>query len=189
MNFTSMLRSSLVFGAMLLSLFSCNYILENNKDEIDKINKEQHRINTNKEEAKLLVQVSKNNIAILELSEIIKDFETDKHIKVLAESLEKTHFEISKNYNDLAREKLISIPNYTNVNYDIELKEVTNEPYIESNLKLILTKIMKQIRLLDTLSQITNNVEFKILAVRDNYLLKRNANKIEITLSRLNEPI
>tara|TARA_R110002050_G_scaffold30963_5_gene79281 strand:- start:2997 stop:3590 length:594 start_codon:yes stop_codon:yes gene_type:complete len=189
MNFTNVLKSGLLIGFTSLSLISCNYIFENKKEKIEKTKTTTTRINTNKKEANLLVEASKNNIDILELCETIKDFEPQNNIKSLAENLEKTHFEILKNYNDLATEKLISIPNYTNFNNDIEMTALDNETFTETTLKLIKNKIINQIKLLDTLSETTNNVEFKVLALKDNYILKYNINKIETALNELNKSI
>tara|TARA_R110000868_G_scaffold37619_4_gene132849 strand:- start:2997 stop:3590 length:594 start_codon:yes stop_codon:yes gene_type:complete len=189
MNFTNVLKSGLLIGFTSLSLISCNYIFENKKEKIEKTKTTTTRINTNKKEANLLVEASKNNIDILELCETIKDFEPQNNIKSLAENLEKTHFEILKNYNDLATEKLISIPNYTNFNNDIEMTALDNETFTETTLKLIKNKIINQIKLLDTLSETTNDVEFKVLALKDNYILKYNINKIETALNELNKSI
>lgn len=184
MKITNMVKSNLLLVFTTFSLVSCNYILKNNKNQ-NKITIEKAiRISIDKEEARLLVKASKNNLDILELCETIKEIETENPIKQLVENLEETHLEISKKYNDLAREKLISIPNYLNAS-NIEKATLENDAFVETSLKLILKKINKQIKLLDTLAETTNNAEFKVLAVKDHYILKSNINKIENTLTEL----
>lgn len=178
---------------MLLSVFatpvliSCNYILENNKYKNDIVSDIQTKINIYKKEAELLLSVSRNNLDIIELCEDIKHVDTLNKVARLTERLEKTHFEISKNYNKLAEEKLISIPTYISINNAFEFRNVENNAFIEKKLKLIINKTETQIQLLNTLGKITNNVEFKVLAIKDTHTLKSNINKIENTLNRLNQ--
>jgi hypothetical protein len=186
MKFTSMVKPSLLIVFTALSLVSCNYILKNNKSK-NNITDEKAiriRISIHKEEARLLVKAYKNNLDIIELCETLKEVETENPYKQLAENLEETHFEISKNYNDLAREELILIPlyHYSNVN-SLEKTALENDDFIETGLKLILSKINKQLKLLDTLAETTTNVEFKVLTVKDNYILKSNIDKIENSLN------
>ena len=182
------IKTLTLLSAVAVILFSCNYIIkQNNYDEFAQLNS---RININKEEAKLLVKASKNNLDILELCETIKVTETEDTIKQLASNLEETHTEILENYKELAREKLISIPNNTYFDYS---PDITNKQYdaefAEASLKQILNKIDKQMQILDTLSNTSDNSEFKVLAIRDQHVLKLNKTKIENTLSHLNQSI
>lgn len=188
MKFRKMIMPMLMV-IVALSLISCNYILENNNKKSEQLNKKLSRIETNKEEAKLLLKASENNLDILELCEEIKETGTSKNIMILAKNIEKTHIEISKNYNELAREKLISIPNKSGSSLFKKHKaKIDNGIYTVENLKLIVNKINNQIELLNTLSKITNNVEFKVLAIRDNFKLNYSKTKIENALSELKEP-
>lgn len=181
-----MVRSSLLLVFTMLSLVSCNHILKNNKSK-NNITDEKAirvRISNNKEEARLLVKAYKNNLDILELCETIKEVGAKNPFKQLAKNLEETHFEISKNYSDLAREELILIPIYYYSNViSIEEEALENNAFVETSLKLILNKINKQMKLLDTLAETTDNLEFKVLTVKDNYILKSNINKIENILN------
>lgn len=189
MNFTNKVKSCLLIGFTSLTLISCNYIFENNTDKIEKENEKIARINIDKKEAKLLLKASKNNLEILELCKIITGFDTQNNVERLAENLKNTHMEISKSYSDLAREKLISIPSYTTLNNEIEMTEFDSMVFVKTNLKRILGKINQQILMLDTLTKTTDNLDFKILAVRDNHILKTNINKIEYILKGLNKSL
>ncbi len=192
MKFRNMVILMLLSVFTTLTLMSCNYILENTKQKNEIISEKQSRINIHKQEAKLLLNASRNNLDILELCEAIKYVDTQNSMSHLTERLEKTHFEISKNYNELAEKKLISIPSYENINKDnelelLELKNIDNDAFIENKLKLILNKIDTQIQLLNALGKTTDNIEFKVLAVTDTHKLKSNINKIETALNRLNQ--
>src|SRR5690606_3031005 len=171
MKFRNLVRPTLFLAITLLSLISCNYILENSKTKSELTKERLTRIQTNKKEAKLLLSAAKTNLDILQLCKELQYVEGDSSIASLAKSLEQTHIEISKNYNDLAREKLISVPSQTNTIAKTDIA-------VETSLKEIITKINTQIKLLDTLANISNNTAFKTLAAKDSLKLKTNKNKI-----------
>ena len=171
-----------------LTLISCNQILETNVGKNEVLSEAQTRIDIYKQEARLLLKASRANLDILELCEDIKYVDTLNKVRDLTSTLEKTHFEISKNYNEIASDKLISIPNSVIVDNEFdELKEIDQESFIKNKLKVILNKTETQMQLLDTLGNITENVEFKVLAIQDTPTLKSNINKIEITLNKFNQ--
>lgn len=171
MKFRNLVRPTLFLAITLLSLISCNYILENSKTKSELTKERLTRIQTNKKEAKLLLSAAKTNLDILQLCKELQYVEGDSSIASLAKSLEQTHIEISKNYNDLAREKLISVPSQTNTIAKTDIE-------VETSLKEIITKINTQIKLLDTLANVSNNTAFKRLAAKDSLKLKTNKNKI-----------
>ena len=176
MNFRNLVKPTLFLAITLLSLISCNYILENSKTKSELTKERLTRIQTNKKEAKLLLSAAKTNLDILQLCKELQYVEGDSSIASLAKSLEQTHIEISKNYNELAREKLISVPKQTNI---IAKTNTENDTiFIEEHLKQIINKINTQIKLLDTLANVSNNTAFKRLAAKDSLKLKTNKNKI-----------
>src|SRR5690606_8941173 len=138
MKFRNLVRPTLFLAITLLSLISCNYILENSKTKSELSKERLTRIQTNKKEAKLLLSAAKTNLDILQLCKELQYVEGDSSIASLAKSLEQTHIEISKNYNDLAREKLISVPSQTNTIAKTDIE-------VETSLKEIITKINTQI--------------------------------------------
>src|SRR5690606_40611975 len=133
MKFRNLVRPTLFLAITLLSLISCNYILENSKTKSELTKERLTRIKTNKKEAKLLLSAAKTNLDILQLCKELQYVEGDSSIASLAKSLEQTHIEISKNYNDLAREKLISVPSQTNTIAKTDIE-------VETSLKEIITK-------------------------------------------------
>src|SRR5690606_35809868 len=154
--FLKMLKLIVLSVIIILTQYSCDYILEkNNNDKYEIPSTAQTRINIYKREAKLLLKASKNSLDILELCETLRKIDTQNSVSHLTNKLEKTHCEILENYDALAEDELISIPTY--IKKEDRVKSITglnneaynNEAYIESNLKLILNKTETQIRLLD----------------------------------------
>lgn len=184
-----MLKLIVLSVIIILTQYSCDYILEkNNNDKYEIPSTAQTRINIYKREAKLLLKASKNSLDILELCETLRKIDTQNSVSHLTNKLEKTHCEILENYDALAEDELISIPTY--IKKEGRVKSITglnNEAYIESNLKLILNKTETQIRLLDDLGNVTDNVNFKLLVIKDTHKLKLNIDKIEMTLNSLNQ--
>lgn len=135
-----------------LAFISCNFVL-NNSDELATKN---DIVNTFKDEAKFLVKASKQNLDIIKLSKIIRKETNNKTIDQLTVKLEKSHLEILKAYNEIAEEKMISIPNYSNLklNNNDDIKE-----NIPSHLNLIISKINEQIDLLKHLNSNSKNLK------------------------------
>src|SRR5690606_38802891 len=137
--FLKMLKLIVLSVIIILTQYSCDYILEkNNNDRYEIPSTAQTRIDIYKREAKLLLKASKNNLDILELCETLRKIDTQNSVSHLTSKLEKTHCEILENYGALAEDELISIPTY--IKKEDKIKSITGlnyEAYIESNLKLI----------------------------------------------------
>ena len=158
-----------------LCFISCDFILSKNEENSIK-NK---IVKTYKDEAKLLVKASINNLDIIKLSKSLTKETTLKSVDHLAIKLEKSHLEILESYNKIANDKLISVPNYSN----LKLEESTES--ISSRLRLIISKINKQIDLLNNLKTTSRNED--ILELTDNVqsILKTNKIKTENVLNHL----
>lgn len=144
----------------------------------------QIRIKTYKNEAKLLVMATQNNLDVIELCQIIKHTEKKTSVKKLAIDLEVTHKKIFIAYEDLAEVKLISIPKQSSIIDSLDYKShniSTNE-----NLNLITKKINKQIELLNELSKTTNSKDFGDLSTKANSVLKLKLAKTKATLKSIN---
>lgn len=165
---------------------SCDYIIEKNRIGYEISDSAKTRISIYKNEAKLLLKASTNNLDILRLCEVIKSVDTQNTVTHLTNRLESVHFEISRKYDDLAEDKLISIPRYTRSDMELSIEHEDLEVFIASNLKAILNKTESQIELLQTLGNVTDNIDFKILVINDTKKLNSNIQEIERTLNMLN---
>lgn len=185
--FLSMVKLILLSVLIIITQYSCDYILEKQFGKYDVSNNSQARINTYKREAKLLLKASENNLDIIELCETLKQVDTQNNVTHLTKILEETHLGISKNYQAMAEDKLISVPRYTGISTEASaIRDLNSKAFIETYLKLILNKTETQIQLLGALGSVTNNIDFKVLVIKDTLKLKSNIDKIEIALNTLN---
>lgn len=165
---------------------SCNFMLENkktNSNVISTLNEE--IININKNEAKILVKASQNNLDIIKLCQFIEDTKAKKDIKNLAKDIESTHVKIFKSYKKVAYENLISIPKYSNIETEILKADFVKDSIIVNKLDLISNKINNQIKLLNTLSKTTDNDELIKFSEKTNTILKLKLDETENTISKL----
>ena len=155
----------LVFCTVLLialSFISCDELITNKHREKKKTEQTNQTISTNKNEAKLLLMLSKDNQDVIKLSKVLQDVIIKYENVALAKKIEQTHLEIAEDFHEVASDKLISIPNYS---------EITIKPPLDSNqqdykiktLKKLESKIDNQLFLLDKLSKTTNSPDFKTL--------------------------
>lgn len=179
-----------VLTVLAFTQTSCDEILgkQDNYESYGISGSAKSRVNIYKSESQLLLKASENNLDILKLCKDINAADTLDRVKSLTEVIEKVHLQIAKNYEAIAEKKLISIPSY------IEENTILNNEYptsysgsIEENLHFILNKTKTQMKLLDALGDITDNVDFKILVIKDSLQLNSNVGKLEITLNRMNE--
>lgn len=182
-NIKAAVVMTLVVSLVSASFISCDWMInkKHNNDNIFGTNKT--RIEIKKDEAKLLVMASQNNLDVIELCQLIKDTKTKSSIKKLANDLENTHAKIFNEYEELAEEKLISIPKHANITTDIKYN--SDNTLIKENLKLITKKINKQIILLNKLAKTTNNEDFRALSKKANSVLKSKLAKTEDSLNKL----
>ncbi|TYP98174.1 hypothetical protein C7447_103344 [Tenacibaculum adriaticum] len=177
--------TGLVAVALVITNFnSCDSFIKSKKCEVIKTSRIERNILTYKDEAKLLVMASKNNLDVIELCKIIEKEETDKIVVNLVEQIKDEHIEIFEKYNEVALENVISIPNYPDIKQGE--RAFSNTDDLEVNLKLLSNKINNQIELLEKLSDTTDNLDFKELATWTNNTLKENLNKTTETLTELN---
>ena len=104
------LKGIALWTFITLSHTSCDYIIERNPIGYEISESAKKRINVYKDEAKLLLKASTHNLDILKLCDVIKSVDTQNSVEHLTNRLESVHFEISRKYDDLAEDKLISIP-------------------------------------------------------------------------------
>tara|TARA_R110002049_G_scaffold309311_1_gene521170 strand:- start:22496 stop:23056 length:561 start_codon:yes stop_codon:yes gene_type:complete len=167
---------------MLVCLMSCNFALKNKNVNSNVTNDE--TMSNHKQEAKLLVKASQNNLDVIKLCQLLEDSEPEQSIGILAKDIENRHFEILKDYKEVAQENLISIPNYAS--FESKTKN-TAEAHnnIEKRLSTIDKKMNNQIDLMNKLAETSNNTDFKELSEKTNSILKSNLEKTANTINNL----
>lgn len=177
--------TGLALLVVVMSFSSCEHFIKSERAETIKVAKSNEAILTQKNEAKLLVMASKNNLDVIKLCTIIEDEKIDENVKSLVEEIKNEQLTILAKYNELASENVISIPRYSTLAYE-EIVKLKDSEDLEVHLELLSTKIYNQKDFLDKLSDTTDNSEFKELAQFANTTLKGSLNKTEKTLKILN---
>lgn len=171
----------LLVTVIIISFISCNKLIKNNNSETVEQKQTIEAINNSKKEAKLLLMLSKDNQDAIKLSQILQNKLAKDSIAELAKNIEETHVYVAKYYNNMASEKLISIPNYSELSKNVTKEN--NEINIAKQLKL---RIDHQLYLLEQLSQTTKNKDFKIMVNYTNSKLKNSLSKTNNIINNLN---
>ena len=169
---------------VVINFNSCDYFIKNKASEKARVTRINNGILTDKDEAKLLVMASQNNLDVIALCKIIrKEENVDEKVKNLLGEIKEEHIEILEKYNEVAMENVISIPNYSNLK---ENRNPVTDEALKRHLKMLNNKINNQIGLLEKLLDTTNNSEFKELVKYTNATLKDNLDKTAQTIKTLN---
>ena len=107
----------LFFTVLLIALSfnSCDEFIKSKSQQNKEIKQTQQTIATNKNEAKLLLMLSKDNQDVIHLSKKLQHVVTKDSAVALIKKIEETHIEIAEAFNTVATNKLISIPNYSEI--------------------------------------------------------------------------
>lgn len=143
------------------------------------------RVKINIEEAKVLSDVAILNETVISLSLLSQEKSVDYSIKNIASKLKKDNLKIKKQLNDLADKKLILLPSAIDKNVINELSEIEESSFSEAYLKSIETILKNEIEQLNYLSEITNDLDFKVLTVK--MLVNLNYNLTQILENKYHE--
>jgi hypothetical protein len=158
------------------TLISCDFVLEENTDAY-KNQKEEIAIHI--DEAKLLVEMSMINMSVLHLSQLDKEVDFDQEVKVMSNSFKREHFKLSQTLDEMAEDKLISLPDTLyngSVTSILRVQEPLNS---EVYLKRVYQLIKKQISSLETLSKRTTDSDFKTLSMETKSILEDELKEAE----------
>lgn len=156
----------LFFTVLLIALSfnSCDEFIKSKSQQNKETEQTQQTISTNKNEAKLLLMLSKDNQDVIHLSKKLQHVVTKDSAVALIKKIEETHIEIAEAFNTVATNKLISIPNYSEISPSNVVLDSSEENKIKALQKLEAI-IDNQLFLLDKLSKTTNSKTFKNLIV------------------------
>ncbi|WP_299250275.1 hypothetical protein [uncultured Lacinutrix sp.] len=166
-----------------LSFNSCQELIKNKGLENKKTEATKEEIKTNQNEAKLLVMLSKDNQDVIQLSKSLQKIAEKDSVLKLAKKIEKTHIEIAKEFNKVATNKLITIPNHSELIIE-ETTDVDQEAKLNA-LNELKSKIKNQLYLLNKLDETTKSKEFKLLIVKADTKINESLNKTKHIISNL----
>ena len=145
-----------------VAIISCDFDNAENESYIYNNNAKTERVKTNIEEAKVLSEISILNETIILLSQLSLEKSNVYTVKAISNRLKKESIEIKKHLNDLAKNDDTGFPKA----YLIKVKELLESEIIQ----------------LEYLSAMTNDIDFKVLAVKISVKLKYNLNQVNKTI-------
>ncbi|WP_292947440.1 hypothetical protein [Olleya sp. UBA1516] len=168
-----------------ISFNSCDELIKNKNSENQKSELTNQAINKNKNEAKLLLMLSKDNQDVINLSKALQEVINKDSIIDLAKKIEQTHVEFAEDLQEVATDKLISIPNYAESPLNKTTVSLTEKDKFKvlNKLKSI---IDNQLFILNKLSETSNSKDFKTLIVKADSKINDSLNKTKNILNVLN---
>jgi hypothetical protein len=177
----------LFFTVLLIALSfnSCDEFIKSKSQQNKEIKQTQQTIATNKNEAKLLLMLSKDNQDVIHLSKKLQHVVTKDSAVALIKKIEETHIEIAEAFNTVATNKLISIPNYSEISPSNVVLDNSQENKVKA-LQKLKAIIDNQLFLLDKLSKTTNSKTFKNLIVKADLKINDSLTRTKNIINTLN---
>lgn len=179
------------FGILILILSSlfilnqCVFKKNDSQKEIPGV-AENQQFEIKKQEARLLVEITNINSEVLILCENIKKSRLSKELISAADKVQYNHHSISKNLNQIAAEKLISLPdsvfNSFYANSITAIDDFNSEIYVRK----IVRVIEREMILFENLEQNSDDVDIKSLAVQSKAKLKLSIKQLQSTRTNTN---
>ncbi|MFG6686319.1 DUF4142 domain-containing protein [Mariniflexile sp. HNIBRBA6329] len=161
-----------------VSFISCDFDREENDNNLFNSEIVNDRVKTNIEEAKVLSDIVVLNKTIIGLSQLSAERSTIYSVKTISNKLIKDNTEINKSLNDLAYKKLILLPNSLDKKEIKELNEIDKTDFSKAYLSKVKELLESEIMQLEYLSNITSDIDFKVLAAKILVKLDYNLNQI-----------
>ncbi|MEQ3663563.1 MULTISPECIES: hypothetical protein [unclassified Olleya] len=168
-----------------ISFNSCDELIKNKNSENQKSELTNQAINNNKNEAKLLLMLSKDNQDVINLSKALQEVINKDSIIDLAKKIEQTHVEFAEDLQEVATDKLISIPNYAESPLNKSTVSLTEKDKFKA-LNKLKSIIDNQLFILNKLSETSNSKDFKALIVKADSKINDSLNKTKNILNVLN---
>lgn len=165
---------------LCVGIFSCDFDLEDeNTNQQNEIIKQKVKINI--EEAKILSNITYLNENIIALNQL--DTEKDKafQMQILSKNFKEDHIDIKNNLQLLAEKKLILLPtkfDKSDINELSKLDETQFSKAYLNKVESLMSLIKKE---LEYLSNITNDIDFKVLTIKTLVTINYNLNQIHKT--------
>ena len=168
-----------------ISFNSCDELIKSKKLESKKSELTTQAINENKNEAKLLLMLSKDNQEVINLTKALQEVINKDSIVDLAKKIEETHVQFAEDLQEVATDKLISIPNYAEAPLNKSIVNLTEEDKFKA-LNKLKSIIDNQLFILNKLSKTSNSKDFKTLIVKADSKINDSLNKAKNILNVLN---
>lgn len=147
---------------------------------------EQQQIEVNKQDAKLLVEITKVNLNLLELCENIEKSKLNEKIKYVSRKVQSNQMSINENLNQLATQKLISLPDVLFNPFHSNNTSVLNILNEQTFITTVEQEIKNQMKLFDDLEINTTDVDIKVLAIQSKTKLNLSLIQLEYAVTNTN---
>jgi hypothetical protein len=181
---SSTLLFLLLIVALTFLLSDCVFKKKNTKKQSSFV--EKHQIEVNKQDAKLLVEITKVNLNLLELCENIEKSKLNEKIKSISRKVQLNQLSINENLNELAAQKLISLPDVLFNPFHSNATNVMNILNEQAFINSAVEEIKEEMKLLDDLEINTTDVDIKVLAIQSKTKLNLSLIQLEYTVTNTN---
>lgn len=160
-----------VFG-FILTLISCNYIIDNKDAQAEKLKiSNSISINNNKEQAKLLVSSSEIAVEVIKTCEVLEKAELEYKDKATIQEIKETQLELLDSIKLAATDFVVTVPHNISI---VRFKPISDSLALKSNIKVIAEKIKIQKDLAHTLK--SKSSEEKLLQLASTIVSKSENN-------------
>lgn len=174
----------LLIVAVAFLLSDCVFKKKNTKKQSSFA--EQQQIEVNKQDAKLLVEITKVNLNLLELCENIEKSKLNDKIKNVSRKVQLNQLSINENLNQLATQKLISLPDVLFNPFHSNSTSVMSILNEQTFIATAVQEIKDEMKLLDDLEINTTDVDIKVLAIQSKTKLNLSLIQLEYAVTNTN---
>ncbi|HLP63858.1 hypothetical protein [Flavobacterium sp.] len=171
-----------IASAFLLS--DCVFKKKNTNKQSSFVEKQQ--IEVNKQDAKLLVEITKVNLNLIELCENIEKSKLNDKIKEVSKKVQSNQLSINESLNQLATQKLISLPDVLFNPFHSNSTNVLSILNEENFIATAVQEIKEEMKLLDDLEINTTDIDIKVLAIQSKTKLNLSLIQLEYAVTNTN---
>ncbi len=164
---------TVLFSVALLLIVRCEFKNRKLKDQLVLVDNQQMEVSI--QDAKLLVDVTKENIEVLRMCQEVQNSTLKNDLK----TIQVAQHNINSNLNQLGMKKLIMLPDSFLQPFQLKEIDFHNGRSREATLKCIEEKIKRQLTLFEILEKNTTDVDIKVLAIQSKTQLELNLLQLE----------
>lgn len=137
----------------ILTLYSCNYIVNKNDESEKSLINSVERVQTSKEQAKLLVNTSETILEVIDICEIVENSELEEPKKSIISNLKMKHIKILDEIKLASSAIMVSVP-YNNKKTALK---TFDKLVFKERIEMIQSKVIKQKELVNSLKNSSSN--------------------------------
>ena len=152
----------IIVGSVII--ISCELEVTPNETIFYENNALKERVKTNIEEAKVLSRLAIINKEAILITQLVNGRPIGTKAMLMSNTFETQQKDMERLLIDLAKKKLVLLPNKVDENDIMLLKEIKDENFLIAYQKKIIALLKSEIEEFNYLATITNDVDFKVLS-------------------------